>query len=317
MGSWAGKTFAAIVMICTLGVPAAAFGATGEAGASTLEAANMQEAGAHAESLSPQATGEPSAKKAMYRLYNQYSGEHFYTADSEERDSLVSIGWNYEGIGWFAPATSEAPVYRLYNAYGGEHHYTMKAGERDGLIAAGWTDEGVGWCSDDAETVPLYREYNPNESANNHNYTTGKDEHDNLVSLGWTDEGCAWYAVEQGQMILHEMDGVIWVRDEAIKSSSVVDRGPGWITIAWEPNEDALYDYTGYKVEVVEKEYLPNGRWREGNAWVRSTSETSITADIPDMAGCDVAIWIHAKGEIGGKPLMVANGWISSAIPSS
>ncbi len=135
------------------------------------------------------------APASMHRLYNAWSGEHFYTSDDAEYAGLVKLGWKDEGEGWRAPEKSDTPVFRMYNPYAGEHHYTMDASEKDSMIAASWVDEGIGWYSDDAQTVPLYREYNPNEPANNHNYTTSKEEHDNLVSLGWTDEGYAWYGV--------------------------------------------------------------------------------------------------------------------------
>ncbi len=134
------------------------------------------------------------ASQPMYRLYNPWSGEHFYTADPAERDSVEAAGWTYEGVGWDAPLMGDA-VYRVYNSYAGEHHYTLKADERDELIAAGWTDEGTGWFSDPNEAVPLYREYNPNMFSCNHNYTTDWEEHDGLVALGWQDEGYAWYGV--------------------------------------------------------------------------------------------------------------------------
>ncbi len=130
----------------------------------------------------------------MHRLYNRWSGEHFYTADEAERDGVVAAGWTYEGVGWNAPLSGD-PVYRLYNPYAGEHHYTLSAGERDALVSAGWADEGVGWYSDPGESVPLYREYNPNMFSCNHNYTTDRAEHDALVALGWRDEGVAWYGV--------------------------------------------------------------------------------------------------------------------------
>ena len=133
----------------------------------------------------------------MFRLYNQWTYEHFYTADEAERDKLVSVGWTDEGVGWWAPLEGD-PVYRLYNQYasGGDHHYTMDKAEYDYLVSVGWTGEGVGWYSDPAQTVPVYREYNPYEQAHNHNYTPDKAEHDNLVSLGWHDEGIGWYGVE-------------------------------------------------------------------------------------------------------------------------
>ena len=138
---------------------------------------------------------EPAATVTMYRLYNPNSGEHFYTSDSNERNTLIEIGWNNEGIGWIAPASSDTPVYRLYNEIGGEHHYTTSAAERDGLVEAGWRYEGIGWYSADSTQLPVYRQYNPNQFANNHNYTTSTAERDELINLGWRDEGTCWYGV--------------------------------------------------------------------------------------------------------------------------
>lgn len=134
----------------------------------------------------------------MYRVYNPNSGEHFYTANADEKNHLVSLGWRYEEIGWIAPKTSSVPVYRLYNKNGGEHHYTMNASEKDMLVSKGWKYEGIGWYSadpDDASSVPVLREYNPNAFANNHNYTKNAEEHKMLMRVGWKDEGKAWYAV--------------------------------------------------------------------------------------------------------------------------
>lgn len=131
----------------------------------------------------------------MWRLYNPNSGEHFYTADANERDHLYDAGWNIEGVGWVAPAQGDE-VYRLYNPNAGEHHYTMDANERDYLEASGWKYEGVGWYS--GGSVVMKREYNPNAFACNHNYTTSDTEHNYLISLGWRDEGTCWNAVAGG-----------------------------------------------------------------------------------------------------------------------
>jgi len=49
----------------------------------------------------------------MHRLYNPNSGEHFYTGDISEKNNLVSLGWSYEGVAWYAPGYSLAPVFRL------------------------------------------------------------------------------------------------------------------------------------------------------------------------------------------------------------
>ena len=134
------------------------------------------------------------ATETMYRLYNPNSGEHFYTASTIERDSVIAAGWNDEGIGWTAP-TQGIQVYRLYNAYAGEHHYTTSVEERDMLVDAGWTWEEGGWFSDPDKAVPLYRAYNPNEYANNHHYTLDRGEFEILLGLGWQDEGVGWYGV--------------------------------------------------------------------------------------------------------------------------
>jgi hypothetical protein len=161
---------------------------------SDLDAANKRLSAARA------AWQRATAVQTMYRLYNPNSGEHFYTANARERDSVVRAGWNYEGVGWTAPVRSNTPVYRLYS--GTDHHYTMSAGERDDLIKAGWSYEGIGWYSDDAKGVPLYRQFNPNvqpsaprNNSGSHNYTTSKAENDHLVSVGWRAEGIGWYGV--------------------------------------------------------------------------------------------------------------------------
>lgn len=129
---------------------------------------------------------------SMYRLYNTHTGEHFYTSKSGERNSLVKVGWKYEGIAWNAP-TSGTPVYRLYNKNAGDHHYTTSVGERNNLVRAGWRDEGIGWYS--GGKTPVYRQYNPNAKTGSHNFTTSKSENTHLAKIGWKAEGIAWYAV--------------------------------------------------------------------------------------------------------------------------
>ena len=130
----------------------------------------------------------------MYRLYNPNSGEHFYTADANERDHLKSVGWKYESVAWRAPKTSETPVYRLYNPNAGDHHYTTNRSECDMLTKAGWKLEGIAFYSDDAKGVAIYRLYNPNcTGAGAHHYTASANERDNLVKVGWKYEGVCWY----------------------------------------------------------------------------------------------------------------------------
>ena len=137
---------------------------------------------------------EPATEQVMHRLYNRWTGEHFYTASEDERDVLVSVGWTYEGIGWVAPTEGDE-VWRLYNPFvaGGDHHYTMSESEYEALEGLGWKQEGRGWYS--GGDVKVYRQYNPYAETGTHNYTTDKAENDALVELGWNEEGVGWYAL--------------------------------------------------------------------------------------------------------------------------
>ena len=124
----------------------------------------------------------------MYRLYNPNSGEHFYTANVAERDMLISVGWDYEGIGWIAPNMSNVPVYRLYNQYGGEHHYTTNVAERDALVAGGWNYEGIGWYS--SEGIGWYTSTGtPLVTYTDDDYAASV-----LMMAGWVPTGDGWYS---------------------------------------------------------------------------------------------------------------------------
>lgn len=146
-------------------------------------------------------TTAPANTVALYRLYNPNSGEHFYTQALVEKDYLANIGWDYEGIGWYSPTSSNIPVYRLYNPNAGDHHYTKNKEEKDELSKIGWKYEGIGFYSlPDNQGVKVYREYNPNaKMAGAHNYTTNKVENDYLISIGWLDEGIGWWASAAGK----------------------------------------------------------------------------------------------------------------------
>ncbi len=126
-------------------------------------------------------------------------GAHLFTSNGAEKDNLVLIRWEYEGVAWTAPASSNPPVYRVYNPNSGEHHYTKDATEKDILVALGWDDEGICWYSDEKQGTPLYRLYNPNATgqyaAGAHHYTKNEGEKDILVGLGWEYEGIGWYGM--------------------------------------------------------------------------------------------------------------------------
>ena len=155
-------------------------------------------------SLSDDADQEISSdgsRVAMFRLYNKWTGEHFYTSSISERDQISKVGWVYEEVGWYAPTSKDMqPVYRLYNPFveGGDHHYTTSADEKDACVKSGWTYEGEGWrtvgdsVSDKTDVVDVLRQYNPYAQTGTHNYTTNKDENEYLVSIGWKEEGVGW-----------------------------------------------------------------------------------------------------------------------------
>ncbi len=136
------------------------------------------------------------ASRPMYRLYMPSTHEHFYTADTYERQVLLTQrGWKDEGIGWYAPEKGD-PVYRLFNPYTTDHHYTMDFNEYTILGRSGWQQEGIGWYSDTQHRVPLYRLFTPNLVVGAHHYTLDAYERGQLLATGaWRDEGIGWYGL--------------------------------------------------------------------------------------------------------------------------
>lgn len=137
-----------------------------------------------------------SIQRAMHRMFNPKTGEHLYTQSTEERDNLVRSGWNYENIGWYAPAGSSTPVYRVFNPNSGDHHYTTNLEEYQTLTRIGWNAEGIGWYSESDKGAPIYRLYNKKIKVGSHHYTQNAAERDKLVNEGWVYEGIAWYAMK-------------------------------------------------------------------------------------------------------------------------
>ena len=140
------------------------------------------------------------ALHAMYRLYNPYTHEHLFTTDAAEKDNLVSLGWNFEGItGKVYMHGEKGGVYRLYNPNTGEHHYTTKEDEVAACVKAGWRNEGVKFFSvldEDKQTVGMVSMYNPYEKKFYHHYTSDADEIAKMVKDGWRQEEIKWYAAK-------------------------------------------------------------------------------------------------------------------------
>ncbi|MGV8958409.1 hypothetical protein ACN9TB_12595 [Lactococcus lactis] len=142
--------------------------------------------------LSAQASA--SSSQPVYRLYNKFTGEHFYTENAYEKDVLANKGWRYEGIGW-QTANSGTPVYRVYNpnAQGGDHYYTMSRYEAQSLVNKGWRWDNNGKAAFySAGNTNLYVAYNPNAQSGAHNYTTNTYEQNSLLGRGWRYGKVAW-----------------------------------------------------------------------------------------------------------------------------
>lgn len=139
-------------------------------------------------------TGAATELTPMYRLYNSWTGEHLFTIDKSEYDTLVSAGWKGEGrINSVATKEGES-VYRLYNPWTHEHHYTSDKDELDSCVAAGWKNEGVQFYSVKNGAVAVYSMYNPHETSFYHHYTSDLNEISQMEKDGWIKEGVKWYA---------------------------------------------------------------------------------------------------------------------------
>ena len=151
-----------------------------------------------------------SESQTVYRMYNPITGEHLFTTDESEYESLVAHDWQKEGEAWSSP-TSGKGVYRLYNAALGamakmSHHYTTDEAEVKLLTDKyGWVADNDGnpifYSAEDESgnalggASPVYRLYNGGLSA--HHYTLDKDENDKLTTNhGWSGEGIGFYAVK-------------------------------------------------------------------------------------------------------------------------
>jgi hypothetical protein len=126
--------------------------------------------------LAYSAASTPTGATPVCRFYGSMSpgpNSHFYTASTEECDSLKALQlitpdsekrWNYEGLAFAValPSTDgcpagSSPIYRLYNngytkSEDSNHRYTTLQSEYQRLQTAGWDGEGVVMCSPSSST---------------------------------------------------------------------------------------------------------------------------------------------------------------------
>jgi len=85
----------------------------------------------------------------IFRLFNNKTGQHFWTANVSERDSLIAGGsYIYEGgaMNSQEAVSNSTPVYRLFNNKTGQHFWTASQAESNYLSSGGgYTFEGIAW----------------------------------------------------------------------------------------------------------------------------------------------------------------------------
>lgn len=145
----------------------------------------------------------------VYRLYKD--GQHFWTADANEYNSLYQgghNGWSDESPAFYdysKDSSTGQAVYRIYNSRSGEHFYTVDTNERDGLLGKPcnqqqcWSNENVAWKA--SGPVAVYRLFN--NVSGLHHWTSSNDEAQALQKAandnggkGWHIEGTAFYAAQ-------------------------------------------------------------------------------------------------------------------------
>ena len=101
----------------------------------------------------------------VYRVYNPNApadnSSHHYTCNAAEAQNLVSLGWRFEGVGFYvfpADRKNGMTVYREYNKNNGAHNYTTNKEEHDFLMEAGWSDENTAWKVKDVREVGTQKE---------------------------------------------------------------------------------------------------------------------------------------------------------------
>lgn len=195
---------------------------------------------------------ETTDNTPIYRLYNPDNGEHLYTTDANERDTLyASYGWGYEGVAWYS-ADEGTPVYRLYNNVLCNHLYTTDLNEIKVLTSM----DNTAWTVDNnneplfysAGDVSIYRVYN--EGLNGmHHLTTDKNEYDTLPAYGWTQEGVSLKAVAVGEPITTEyFEG----REERILSKLLATGADPYLKPITAESSEADKKYAEGTVDTIE-----------------------------------------------------------------
>ena len=147
--------------------------------------------------------GPASTNDVVYRFYNSRTQQHFYTANTSERDLIMktpSIGYAFEGGAFGASLSTGSGLVSLYRFYAGasdDHFYTTNESEKNSLISntkSGYQFEGVafyvyGASSNVASSINRYY----NAKIGQHLFTGNTSEIAGL-SKDWVSEGVAFKA---------------------------------------------------------------------------------------------------------------------------
>jgi subtilisin family serine protease len=134
-----------------------------------------------------------TTRYSLYRYFNRFSGDHFYTTNWNELNGGDNSVWLYQGVQAYVSGPQVAgtvPLYRYFNTVDGRHFYTTNYGELGGGGSGGWLYQGViGFVPTAAAggTAPLYRYFNTINGY--HFYTTNYLELGGGGSGGWIYQG--------------------------------------------------------------------------------------------------------------------------------
>jgi hypothetical protein len=127
----------------------------------------------------------------IYRIHNKATGDHFYTADEKEKDSLIKqANYIYDGIAFYAytkTLSNSQPVYQFYNKINGDHFYTADEKEKSNVqknLKSVYSYEKIAfyaYTTKKSNTSDIYRFYN--KTNGDHLYTADELEAAKLNDL--------------------------------------------------------------------------------------------------------------------------------------
>lgn len=137
--------------------------------------------------------------KSIYRLYNKTTGAHYLTASFENAQSMLSNGFDYEGLAFESALSGSKPVYEMAATNLIDFIYTTDPNECKALEKMGFSNKGTAFYSEGA--TPIYRLYNPNSTgAGAHLFTALTSEVEGLIKAGWSLEGVPFYCLKKGDV---------------------------------------------------------------------------------------------------------------------